>query len=39
MLFTEPAVDIVGKAIVGRGHHDVWRSRVRGSRSSVASSR
>ena len=30
MLFPEPAVDIVGKAIVGRGHHDVWRSRVRG---------
>ncbi len=29
MLFPEPAVDIVGKAIVGRGHHDVWRSRVR----------
>jgi anaerobic selenocysteine-containing dehydrogenase len=30
VLFTEPAVDIVGKAIVGRGHHDAWRSRVRG---------
>ena len=30
VLFPEPAVDIVGKAIVGRGHHDVWRSRVRG---------
>ena len=30
MLFPEPAVDIVGKAIVGRGHYDVWRSRVRG---------
>jgi anaerobic selenocysteine-containing dehydrogenase len=29
VLFTEPAIDIVGKAIVGRGHHDVWRSRVR----------
>ena len=29
MLFPEPAVDIVGKAIVGRGHYDVWRSRVR----------
>jgi anaerobic selenocysteine-containing dehydrogenase len=29
VLFTEPAVDLVGKAIVGRGHHDVWRSRVR----------
>jgi anaerobic selenocysteine-containing dehydrogenase len=31
VLFTEPAIDIVGKAIVGRGHHDVWRSRVRGA--------
>jgi anaerobic selenocysteine-containing dehydrogenase len=30
VLFPEPAVDIVGKAIVGRGHHDIWRSRVRG---------
>jgi anaerobic selenocysteine-containing dehydrogenase len=30
VLFPEPAVDIVGKAIIGRGHHDVWRSRVRG---------
>ncbi len=30
VLFPEPAIDIVGKAIVGRGHHDVWRSRVRG---------
>ena len=30
VLFTEPAVDIVGKALIGRGHHDVWRSRVRG---------
>jgi anaerobic selenocysteine-containing dehydrogenase len=29
VLFPEPAVDIVGKAIIGRGHHDVWRSRVR----------
>ena len=29
VLFPEPAVDIVGKAIVGRGHYDVWRSRVR----------
>ncbi len=29
VLFTEPAVDIVGKAMFGRGHHDVWRSRVR----------
>ena len=31
VLFPEPAIDIVGKAIVGRGHHDVWRSRVRGA--------
>jgi anaerobic selenocysteine-containing dehydrogenase len=31
VLFTEPAVDIVGKAIIGRGHHDIWRSRVRGA--------
>ncbi len=30
VLFTEPAVDIVGKALIGQGHHDVWRSRVRG---------
>ncbi len=31
VLFTEPAVDIVGRQIVGRGHYDVWRSRVRGA--------
>ena len=31
VLFPEPAIDIVGTAIVGRGHHDVWRSRVRGA--------
>ena len=30
VLFPEPAVDIVGRRIVGPGHHDVWRSRVRG---------
>ncbi|HET7351228.1 MAG TPA: molybdopterin-dependent oxidoreductase, partial [Marmoricola sp.] len=30
VLFTEPAVDIVGKRIVGAGHRDVWRSRVSG---------
>jgi len=29
VLFPEPAVDIVGKAIIGRGHFDLWRSRVR----------
>jgi anaerobic selenocysteine-containing dehydrogenase len=30
VLFPEPAVDTVGRGIVGRGHHGVWRSRVRG---------
>ncbi len=30
MLFTEPAVDIVGRRFVGPGHYDLWRSRVRG---------
>jgi len=29
VLFPEPAVDTVGRRIVGPGHHDVWRSRVR----------
>ena len=29
VLFTEPAVDTVGRGIVGPGHLDVWRSRVR----------
>ncbi len=29
VLFTSPAVDIVGRRIIGRGHHDRWRSRVR----------
>ena len=29
-MFTRPAVDMVGRGLVGRGHHDVWRSRVRG---------
>ena len=29
-MFTSPAVDIVGTGLVGRGHHGVWRSRVRG---------
>ena len=28
VLFPEPAVDTVGRRIVGPGHHDVWRSRV-----------
>ena len=30
VLFTEPAADVVGRAILGRGHYDLWRSRVRG---------
>lgn len=30
VLFTEPAVDYVARGIVGRGHYDLWRSRVRG---------
>jgi len=29
-LFTRPAVDLVGGGIVGPGHYDKWRSRVRG---------
>src|SRR4051794_32293885 len=29
VLFPEPAVDTVGRRVVGPGHHDVWRSRVR----------
>ena len=29
-MFTSPAVDTVGRRLVGRGHHDAWRSRVRG---------
>lgn len=29
VMFTSPAVDIVGRRIIGRGHHDKWRSRVR----------
>ena len=30
MLFTEPAVDFVERGLIGRGHYDLWRSRVRG---------
>ena len=30
VLFPEPAIDIVGRRIIGAGHYDVWRSRVRG---------
>jgi anaerobic selenocysteine-containing dehydrogenase len=29
-LFTTPAIDSVGRGLIGRGHHDAWRSRVRG---------
>ncbi len=29
-LLTSPAIDAVGTGLIGRGHHDVWRSRVRG---------
>ncbi len=29
-MFTRPAVDVVGKGLIGRGHHAVWVSRVRG---------
>ena len=30
-MFTEPAIDVVGTGLIGRGHHDAWRSRVRGA--------
>ena len=30
VMLTRPAVDAVGRELIGRGHHDVWRSRVRG---------
>jgi anaerobic selenocysteine-containing dehydrogenase len=30
VLFTEPAVDFVAVRLVGAGHYDAWRSRVRG---------
>lgn len=29
VLFPEPAVDAVGRRVVGPGHYDIWRSRVR----------
>jgi anaerobic selenocysteine-containing dehydrogenase len=29
-MFTSPAIDLVGRGIIGKGHHDLWRSRVRG---------
>ncbi len=28
--FTSPAIDAVGSGLISKGHHDVWRSRVRG---------
>ncbi|MFL6131829.1 MAG: molybdopterin-dependent oxidoreductase, partial [Nocardioidaceae bacterium] len=30
VLLPEPAIDLVKRGLVGAGHHDVWRSRVRG---------
>ncbi len=29
-MLTSPAIDVVGRDLIGRGHHGVWRSRVRG---------
>ena len=29
-MLTSPAIDAVGTGLIGRGHHDLWRSRVRG---------
>jgi anaerobic selenocysteine-containing dehydrogenase len=29
-MFTSPAIDAVGKGLIGRGPHGVWKSRVRG---------
>ncbi len=29
-MFTSPAIDLIGTGLAGRGHHGVWRSRVRG---------
>ena len=29
-MFTSPAIDVVGTGLIGRGHFDLWRSRVRG---------
>lgn len=29
-MFTSPAIDVVGRGIIGRGHHGAWHSRVRG---------
>ena len=30
VLLTTPAIDAVGSGLIGRGHHDAWRSRVSG---------
>jgi anaerobic selenocysteine-containing dehydrogenase len=30
VMFTDPAVDVVGRGLIGRGGHGRWRSRVRG---------
>ncbi len=30
VMLTRPAIDAVGRGLIGRGHHAVWRSRVRG---------
>ena len=32
VLFPEPAIDVVGRRIIGPGHFDVWQSRVRGAK-------
>jgi anaerobic selenocysteine-containing dehydrogenase len=29
-MFTSPAIDMVGRGLIGKGHVDLWRSRVRG---------
>jgi hypothetical protein len=29
-MFTSPAIDAVGMGLIGRGHHGVWKGRVRG---------
>ena len=29
-MFTSPAIDAVGTGLIGRGHHGLWHSRVRG---------
>ena len=37
-MFTSPAIDVVGRGIIGRGHHGAWRSRVRGPAGDGAAS-